>query len=552
MENQTNEPHRSVFISHASKNFKIADEIREILESRGVSCWIAPRDIPPGKQYGTSIINGISNSSVFLLLLTNESNLSQAVQNEVERAFGYQKTIIPVRISDVKPGKEIEFFVSNAQWVDAIYMPLKRRMDEVAAIVQAIEISAKLPTVQPEKKSILGTIEKFLERALRHKTISFVSGFLVLVCLISFVIFLQNQSTSVIAKASGTIERSGADIAVAASSIKDSSAKVNAIDGKIDTLKKETSNDPRKELANRGIPWNTNSFADALKSGDLETIALFIDGKIDLHNDRVISIISDMFTKKEFQRNKPVLELLHQKNVDFLNDFEAGFHLDRVGKINPIFLAASGSDPDIEAAKWLVNNNNKSILKTSLDLTERLSDISSFSGAYHQCYANDESFKVYALLVVEGLPIDLTDHKGYKEVFGVTYKLEKFDIPEDPKNENLKSQLARCTKFLEFLRPKERETQVSLEKQIKDDVKAPILLNYQKTIDKYQREVDVFNEQGVKNNGLVRIYPIDYSDSPPYSSGVREYMDVPFSRFKADTASRIDALKLKINKVNRL
>ena len=111
---------RSVFISHASNNFKIADEIRDVLETRGVSCWIAPRDIPPGQQYGTSIIEGISNSSVFLLLLTDESNLSVAVQNEVERAFGYQKTIIPVRISDVKPGKEIEFFVSNAQWVDAI------------------------------------------------------------------------------------------------------------------------------------------------------------------------------------------------------------------------------------------------------------------------------------------------------------------------------------------------------------------------------------------------------------------------------------------------
>ena len=128
----------SVFISHASKNFKVADNIRDILETRGVSCWMAPRDIQPGQQYGTSIIDGISKSSVFLLLLTDEANLSTAVRNEVERAFGYQKTIIPVRISDVKPGKEIEFFVSNAQWVHAIYQPIKSRMDEVAAIVQAI------------------------------------------------------------------------------------------------------------------------------------------------------------------------------------------------------------------------------------------------------------------------------------------------------------------------------------------------------------------------------------------------------------------------------
>ena len=67
---------RSVFISHASKNFKVADNIRDILETRGVSCWIAPRDIQPGQQYGASIVDGISASSVFLLLLTVQTMMS--------------------------------------------------------------------------------------------------------------------------------------------------------------------------------------------------------------------------------------------------------------------------------------------------------------------------------------------------------------------------------------------------------------------------------------------------------------------------------------------
>lgn len=101
---------------------------------------------------------------MLLLLLTDEANLLPAVQNEVARAFGYQKNIIPVRISDVKPGKEIEFFVSNAQWVDAIYQPLKQRMDEVAALVQAIEMSAKPPPCSQRGERIWAKLKSCLSR----------------------------------------------------------------------------------------------------------------------------------------------------------------------------------------------------------------------------------------------------------------------------------------------------------------------------------------------------------------------------------------------------
>ncbi len=278
---------RSVFISHASKNLKVADEIRDILETRGVSCWIAPRDIPPGQQYGKSIIDGISNSSVFLLLLTNESNLSTAVQNEVERAFGYQKTIIPVRISDVKPGKEIEFFVSNAQWVDAIYQPLKRRMDQVAAIVQAIEMSAKPPGVQPDKKTLLGSVEKLFERAFRHKTISFISAFLILASLVVMGIYLQSQGMDALDKASSTIQQSGTEIIAAASTIKDSSEKVSSFGGKVDVLKKETSEDPKKELANMGLLWDESAFLSSLD--DQKIANLFIQGGMKLSKRSVMN-----------------------------------------------------------------------------------------------------------------------------------------------------------------------------------------------------------------------------------------------------------------------
>ena len=49
-------------------------------------------------------------------------------------------------------------------------------------------------------------------------------------------------------------------------------------------LRRETSEDPRKELANRGIPWEYWKFMNALTMGDLETVRLFAAGGMRLRS----------------------------------------------------------------------------------------------------------------------------------------------------------------------------------------------------------------------------------------------------------------------------
>lgn len=57
--------------------------------------------------------------------------------------------------------------------------------------------------------------------------------------------------------------------------IADTSEDINA---GIQELKKEVSEDPRKELANLGISWNGDNFLDAVRSGDFQTLELFLAG----------------------------------------------------------------------------------------------------------------------------------------------------------------------------------------------------------------------------------------------------------------------------------
>ena len=48
-----------VFISYSSKDKAVADAVCAGLEGRGIACWMAPRDIVPGVDWGAAIIDAI-------------------------------------------------------------------------------------------------------------------------------------------------------------------------------------------------------------------------------------------------------------------------------------------------------------------------------------------------------------------------------------------------------------------------------------------------------------------------------------------------------------
>ena len=49
---------QQVFISYSSADKAIADRVCSALESAGVSCWMAPRNIEPGTDFPTAIVEG--------------------------------------------------------------------------------------------------------------------------------------------------------------------------------------------------------------------------------------------------------------------------------------------------------------------------------------------------------------------------------------------------------------------------------------------------------------------------------------------------------------
>src|SRR4030088_2703871 len=147
-----------VFISHSSKDRATADAICSHLESAGINCWIAPRDIEPGATWTKGIMQGLDACRVLILVFSEHANDSDHVQREVAQAFSSGLAVIPFRIKDVLPNQSLSYFLDTVQWLDASAPPLQKHLGTLSERVKKLlvdETTRKLrKRLGPEKISV--------------------------------------------------------------------------------------------------------------------------------------------------------------------------------------------------------------------------------------------------------------------------------------------------------------------------------------------------------------------------------------------------------------
>ena len=125
------------FISYSSKDKTTADATCNALESAGIRCWIAPRDIRAGIEYAAGIVEGIDACRVMVLIFSANANASPQIHREIERAVSKGLTIIPFRIEEVVPTKAMEYYLGSIHWLDALTPPLAQHLGVLAEQVKA-------------------------------------------------------------------------------------------------------------------------------------------------------------------------------------------------------------------------------------------------------------------------------------------------------------------------------------------------------------------------------------------------------------------------------
>ena len=127
-----------VFVSYSTHDKTVADAVCGTLEANGIQCWIAPRDITPGIDWGEAIIDAIQTSRVMILVFSSHANDSQQVRREVERAANRGLIIMPLRIENVAPTKSLAYFIGSLHWLDALTPPLEGHLQNLAEAVRQL------------------------------------------------------------------------------------------------------------------------------------------------------------------------------------------------------------------------------------------------------------------------------------------------------------------------------------------------------------------------------------------------------------------------------
>lgn len=142
---------QDIFISHSSHDRDVADAACAALEQRGFRCWIAPRDMLPGQDYGEAIAAAIGASRLLLLIFSAETNDSVPARREVEQAGGHGLAVLAFRIADIAPAPALKFLIGEGQWFDALTPPIAPHLDYLGDRIAGLLDGAGplLPTLPP-------------------------------------------------------------------------------------------------------------------------------------------------------------------------------------------------------------------------------------------------------------------------------------------------------------------------------------------------------------------------------------------------------------------
>src|SRR2546430_6065193 len=96
-----------------------------------------------------------------VVIFSQYSNSSPQVMREIERAVNKGVAIIPFRVENVMPSKDLEYFISSCHWLDAMNPPLEKHIGELADAILALQRrTAVTPAIsekekgKPRKKSL--------------------------------------------------------------------------------------------------------------------------------------------------------------------------------------------------------------------------------------------------------------------------------------------------------------------------------------------------------------------------------------------------------------
>jgi hypothetical protein len=125
----------SIFISYSRRDSELVTRLYEDIQAQGLAVWMDRNAIEAGTLWRSSIVAGIEECRVFLLVVSAASQQSRNVAKELALAESNSKPILPVLIDKTPIQADFGYSLAGIQFVD---MFRKGYADCLAEILAAI------------------------------------------------------------------------------------------------------------------------------------------------------------------------------------------------------------------------------------------------------------------------------------------------------------------------------------------------------------------------------------------------------------------------------
>lgn len=109
----------SIFVSYSSKDRDLVLQIVNDLVKAGYTVWFDRQRIDGGKKWAGEIVDGIEQCDYFIILVSNNSLLSDNVRKELELAAEDKKNILPIYLETIdRLPHAFRYHLAGLQFVD--------------------------------------------------------------------------------------------------------------------------------------------------------------------------------------------------------------------------------------------------------------------------------------------------------------------------------------------------------------------------------------------------------------------------------------------------
>jgi hypothetical protein len=168
------------FISYQTNDIDDAYWVKKVLIENGINCWMAPDSIPGGSSYADEIDDAINGCTVFVLVLSEQTQHSKWVKKELDRAINTGKLVLPFMIENIQLEKAFNFYLTDVQRYSAFESKVSAVEKMVKHIQAVMGVSSENPSEattvilpsdpkQPENKAQVSEEKKPAENAAKKE-----------------------------------------------------------------------------------------------------------------------------------------------------------------------------------------------------------------------------------------------------------------------------------------------------------------------------------------------------------------------------------------------